>query len=129
MQRNTRQKSAVRATLSQSGRPLTPTEILGGAQGAVPGLGIATVYRVLKALLEEGEAATVELPGQSARYEMAHRGHHHHFQCRLCERVFQVNGCPGDLARLAPAGFELDGHEVVLYGRCANCLAPAQGSA
>ncbi len=122
MQRNTRQKSAVRAVLTSSHRPLTPQEILEGAQGDVPGLGIATVYRVLKGLLEEGEASAVELPGQAARYEMAHLGHHHHFQCRACDKVFEVSGCPGDLSRLAPAGFQMDGHEVVLYGRCASCV-------
>lgn len=122
MQRNTRQKSAVKAVLDAADRPLTPQEILGGAQLDVPGLGIATVYRVLRGLLEEGEASAVELPGQAPRYEMAHRGHHHHFQCRACDKVFEVSGCPGDLSRLAPAGFQLDGHEVVLYGRCATCV-------
>lgn len=123
MQRNTRQKGAVKAALTHADRPLTPQEILEGAQLAVPGLGIATVYRVLKGLLEEGEATVVSLPGQAPRYEMAHLGHHHHFQCRACDKVFEVSGCPGDLTRLAPAGFELEGHEVVLYGRCSTCVA------
>jgi Fur family transcriptional regulator, ferric uptake regulator len=30
-------------------------------------------------------------------------------------------GCPGDLRRLAPRGFRVEGHEVTLYGRCSDC--------
>ncbi len=123
MERNTRQKAAVRAALVVAGRPLTPIEILEAAQADAPGLGIATVYRVLKTMIAEGTAATVELPGSVPRYEAAHLGHHHHFQCRRCEKVFEVQGCPGDLGRLAPTGFVTEGHEVVLYGRCATCVA------
>lgn len=123
MERNTRQKRAVREALSVANRPLTPLEILEAAQVEVPSLGIATVYRVLKTLCAEGAVVLVELPGGVGRYEMAHLGHHHHFHCRTCERVFEVEGCPENLTRLAPPGFEMDGHEVVLYGRCRTCAA------
>ena len=84
-------------------------------------MGIATVYRNLKLLVEEGSVQVVELPGDSPRYESKHLGHHHQFQCRACERVFDVHGCPGDLARLAPAGFRVEAHELTLYGQCADC--------
>lgn len=123
MERNTRQKRAVREALRVASRPLTPPEILTAAQTEVPSLGIATVYRVLRTLLGEGAVVLVELPGGVARYEMSHLGHHHHFHCRSCERVFEVEGCPENLLRLAPPGFVTDGHEVVLYGRCRSCVA------
>ena len=77
----------------------------------------------LKALVEEGAAVAVELPGEPARYERAAAGHHHHFRCRACARVFEVPGCARGIPALAPAGFEVDGHELVLYGRCAPCAA------
>ena len=88
-----------------------------------PGIGLATVYRSLKALIEAGDVAVVTLPGDTPRYELAHLHHHHHFHCRACGGVFEVEGCPGDLAALAPSGFAVDGHEVVLYGRCARCAS------
>lgn len=128
MERNTRQKAAVRSALVVARRPLTPQEVLEAAQRDVPGLGIATVYRTLKSMLGDGSAVAVDLPGSVTRYEMAHHGHHHHFHCKACERVFEVEGCPPDLGRFAPPGFVLDGHEVVLYGRCATC-ALAGGAA
>lgn len=93
------------------------------AAAGVPGIGLATVYRALKSLISGGEVVTVELPGDTPRYELAHTHHHHHFHCRTCGGVFEVPGCPGDLSALAPSGFAVDGHEVVLYGRCEGCLS------
>lgn len=76
-------------------------------------------------MVEDGSVALVRLPGDSARYELADLDHHHHFRCRACERVFEVDGCPGDLAGLAPKGFQVDAHDVVLFGRCAACVGAA----
>lgn len=101
---------------------MTPNEVLEKAARLVPGLGIATVYRCLRDLAQEGEVVTVEIPGMPPRYEMAHHGHHHHFQCRSCDRLFDIPGCPSDLANLAPPGFELDDHSVTLFGRCQTCV-------
>ena len=124
MERNTRQRSAIRDAIAQAHRPLLPQEVLAAAQSQVPGLGIATVYRNLKALVDEGELQAVTLPGENPRFELVGHGHHHHFQCRDCGRVFDVHACPGDLQRLAPAGFTVDGHDLTLYGRCRDCTAP-----
>lgn len=129
MNRKTKQHEAIRRTIAEAGRPLSSTEILEGAQREVPGLGLATVYRALKRLVEEGLAATVALPGEPPRYESgaAASTHHHHFHCQGCGRVYDVAGCPGDMARITPPGFELNGHELVLYGRCADCSAVPTG--
>lgn len=121
MERNTRQRSAIRDAIATAERPLLPQEVLDAAQQASPGLGLATVYRNLKALLEEGEVCAVNLPGENPRYEIAGGHHHHHFQCRQCQRVFDVHACPGDLGRLAPPGFKVEAHEITLYGQCSDC--------
>lgn len=127
IQRKTRQRSAIREVIAEVDRPLGPAEILAEAKGRVPGIGIATVYRNVKALLEEGWLREVELPGEPSRYEVAGKDHHHHFRCRGCDRVFDIHGCPGNLAAMTPQGFEVEAHEIVLYGRCDGCtgdLAP-----
>jgi Fur family ferric uptake transcriptional regulator len=125
MERNTRQRSAIRDAIAQAGRPLLPQEVLDAAQAGAPGLSIATVYRNLRMLVDEGALRQVMLPGENARYELADIGHHHHFQCTQCQRVFEVDACPGDLASLAPAGFIVEDHDLTLYGRCSDC-APQQ---
>ena len=121
MQRNTQQRSAIREALQLAGRPLSPQEILEAAQAEVPGLGIATVYRNVRALVEEGWLQTVDLPGAASRYEVADKEHHHHFHCRCCDGVFDIEDCPGTLKDLAPRGFQLESHEIILYGLCATC--------
>ncbi len=121
MQRKTNQRDAIRGVLERAGRPLSPQEVLEQAREAVPGLGLATVYRALKALTESGWLHAVELPGAAARYERAGKQHHHHFHCRGCDRVYDVDACPGALNRLSPRGFQLESHEIVLYGRCERC--------
>jgi Fur family ferric uptake transcriptional regulator len=123
MERSTRQRAAIVSAIERERRPLSPFEILAGAQSDVPGLGTATVYRTLKALVAEGVVVSVELPGEAPRYEAAGAKHHHHFRCRACDRVFEVPGCAKGIRALVPRGFELDGHELVLYGRCRRCAA------
>jgi Fur family ferric uptake transcriptional regulator len=121
MERNTRQRTAIRQAIAEAARPLLPQEILQAAEVAAPGLSLATVYRNLRTLVEEGELLAVTLPGEVPRYEIAGAGHHHHFQCESCQRVFEVHACPGNLAGLAPKGFVVERHELTLYGRCSDC--------
>ena len=123
MERNTRQREAVRRALADKRSPMSAAEIHRAAARRVAGIGLATVYRTLKSLLEAKEIVSVVLPGDTPRYELAALGHHHHFHCRSCGRVFEIEGCPKDLGRLAPRGFAVDGHELVLYGRCTGCAA------
>lgn len=125
MERNTRQRSALRDAISQAGRPLLPQEVLAAAQTEVPAMSLGTVYRNLKVMVEEGELQAVNLPGENPRFEIALQQHHHHFQCNQCQRVFDVHACPGDLSRMAPPGFTVEDHDLTLYGRCKDCLAPA----
>lgn len=122
MERATRQRDAIHSALAEAGRPLTPQEIHTFAQQRAPALGIATVYRTINAMLQTGDLISVLLPGESARYELAGHEHHHHFRCKACDRVFEVDGCPGDMQRLAPQGFRVESHDLTLYGRCRDCL-------
>lgn len=119
--RNTRQKTAIRDAFEEAGRPLSTGEVLDLAQSKVDGLGIATVYRNVKSLVDEGWLATVELPGETPRYEVAGKDHHHHFQCESCGRVFELHGCLPGLDKLAETGFSVKRHELVLYGSCPEC--------
>lgn len=121
MERNTRQRAAIREVISLSGRPLLPQEVLQAAQTRAPGLSLATVYRNLNALVQEGELTAVSLPGESPRFEAAAQRHHHHFKCERCQRVFDVQACPGDLSHLLPSGFQVLRHDLTLYGRCSEC--------
>lgn len=119
--RKTKQRDALRDIFERTDRPLSIDELLAAASKHVDGLGVATVYRTVNALLESGWIDAVEIAGEPTRYERADRGHHHHFRCERCERVFDVAGCLENLRKLAPPKFRVREHAVTLYGLCASC--------
>jgi Fur family ferric uptake transcriptional regulator len=121
MVRVTQQGSAIRHVLKKIGRPLSPREIFDTAQREVSGLGIATVYRNLKALQKEGLVNTVELPGQPPRWELTADRHHHHFLCTSCDKLYEINACPENLQHLLPEGYTLEEHDILLRGLCSEC--------
>ncbi|WP_391484906.1 Fur family transcriptional regulator [Allofranklinella schreckenbergeri] len=129
-ERSTRQRAAIRAAMAAEGRPLSPPEILQAAQKIVPRLGIATVYRNIKTMVEAGELSLVPLPGDRLYYELSCKGHehHHHFCCESCGKVFDVGGCHETFAALLPQGFVLKAHELTLYGTCDHCANTADAT-
>jgi len=126
MKRNTSQRRAIRRALAESGRPLGALEVLEASRPFAPGLGIATVYRNIKALVAGGAVSIVELPGEPPRYEASGKGHHHHFRCEDCSKVYELGGCLGGLKGLLPRGFQMTGHELTLHGRCSACSTCAR---
>jgi Fur family ferric uptake transcriptional regulator len=91
-------------------------------------VGIASVYRVLDLLVSLGLVQRLDLGGGTARYEPAMPGgeHHHHAVCTDCGEVLPFEDAALERALEAAAGrakLEVDGHDVVLWGRCAACRA------
>jgi len=119
--RRTIQRSAIIEVIYDATGPLRLEEILELASRKVPTLGIATVYRHLKRLQDAGEVRAVELDINDVRYEPTGQDHHHHFLCRACGDAFNIHECPKGIAKLALPGFEVDEHQVTLYGRCSDC--------
>jgi Fur family ferric uptake transcriptional regulator len=117
----TRQKLALGAVFERAKRPLTASDICKEARKKIPSLGIATVYRAIKQLLMDGQVRAVEIPGAAPHYETAARHHHHFFFCHECKRLFELIGCVRGIRGLAPSGFQVHQHEIVLYGACASC--------
>ncbi len=121
MSYSTRQREIILGIFRQSEQPLTAQALHERASLASAGIGLATVYRALKTFIEQGLIAQVEIPGASPCYELTDRGHHHHFICQQCRQVFDLPGCVRDIETLVPQDFQVERHEIVLYGRCALC--------
>lgn len=119
---NTKQKAAIREAFTHAARPLSPEEALRGARRHHATLGMATVYRNIQALVEEGWLQPVEVPGDSTRYEVAGKAHHHHFQCNDCGKLYDLDGCVETKKPKLPRGFRASGHEFYVYGTCAACV-------
>lgn len=117
----TRQRDAIWDVIDASERPLTAQAICDQASKAVESLGMATVYRTLKQLVEEGQVRHIELAGAQPHYESTARHHHHFFLCEQCRQIFDVMGCLRGIPSLLPAGCRMKRHEIVIYGDCAAC--------
>ena len=124
-QRQTRQRDAIFQVIEETSGPLAVEEIHQRAKKRLPQLGIATVYRALKLMLESRQVQQVNMPSGETRYESAHLGHHDHFQCRLCLKVFDLDICPLKLktGTKLHGGFLVEGHELTISGLCATCAA------
>jgi len=129
MKRDTQQRDAIRKALLSAGRPLSVNEVFELAKNEVAGLGIATVYRNLKALQTEEWIVQVDLPGQPSRWEVSPQAHHHHFLCRTCDKLFEIHDCPEGLIRLLPEGYTLEEHDILLRGQCDTCTGNTNADA
>lgn len=121
MKRRTTQRAAIEQVFCQQDRPLGVEEILENGRQTVESLNLATVYRNVKLLLENGWLRQVYHPTLGTLYERTGKGHHHHFQCRICNRVFDLPGCPLNGQNIAPEGFVVEDHECFLFGVCPEC--------
>ncbi len=93
-------------------------------------VGQTTVYRTIRLLCKAGLAREVLLDNGSSRYESnLNRKHHDHLMCLQCGKIIEfVNN---DIERIQheianEAGFELQGHNMILFGRCPTCRANEQ---
>lgn len=108
-------------------RPLTVDEILDRS----PQVRQSSVYRNLAVFEESGLVHRVAGHDEFTRYELAEEitGHHHHFACRDCGRVADVELPPDveealdrTLAELATrAGISVEAHRLDLVGLCRDC--------
>ena len=123
MKRTTRQGDAILKFVRSTGRPLTPAEIHAGARKPLPTLGLATTYRHIRNLAEQGLVVGVDYPDQPTRYEWADGRDKTHFSCRGCEKLFALDLPQADdlLDLDLPPGYHAQGSEIILYGLCPDC--------
>jgi len=90
-----------------------------------PSIGQATVYRVLKLIVDAGLAREVNFGDGMMRYEHSYNHpHHDHLVCQGCGKYVEImDPVIEELQkRLAIShGFELTDHKMYLYGICNSC--------
>ena len=118
--RVTAPRRAVIAAIGALEGPFTIEELT----AAAPGVGRATVFRTVKLLQEAELVCRMVLEDGGVRYEASAGGHHHHLICSVCGGVTEFSDPALDLLIQENAnlnGFQLAGHSLELYGRCAEC--------
>ncbi|MDB5043663.1 MAG: ferric uptake regulator, Fur family [Candidatus Eremiobacteraeota bacterium] len=119
--RDTRQRRAIRLAFEEAERPLSTEQLHAVASRESRGLGLATVYRSIKSLVDEGWLEVIDIPGHGAFYERAGKEHHHHFACENCSEVTDLDGCSSEVRVRLPRGYRARGHDVTIFGTCSRC--------
>ena len=125
-ERDTRQRLLIADALEASGRHLSAQELYEQLRRRHRGIGRATVFRTLEALVTAGVARRLEQGGNAHLFVACAPSHHHHLACTRCGRVEEIDeGYVRPVAdRLAAdLGFRIDDARLDFYGLCAACAA------
>ena len=123
--RRTRQRAAVDEVLDASEDFLTAQELHGVLKEKGHGVGLATVYRTLQGLADDGAVDVLRMGGGEAAYRRCSaETHHHHLVCRSCGAAIEVAGPAVErwTQRVADEYGYIDvAHTVEIFGTCPRC--------
>ena len=120
----TRQRLLIADALESTGRQVTAQELFDRIRHRERGIGRATVFRTLEALVAAGVARRLEREGHVYGYVACRPEHHHHLACERCGRVEEIDEAyirPVAERVAADRGFTIDDARLDFYGLCAEC--------
>jgi len=125
MQKLTAQRQAILDMINRSDKHWEADDVAYALKEEGVQIGIATVYRGLAALAEQGLIESIQLADKK-RYERANKAHHDHLICTDCGAIEEF--CEPKIEFLqdkvaAERGFKIEGHQLLLFGLCKTCKA------
>ncbi len=128
-QRVTKQRLAVSAALDDLADFVSTQELHRILQDRDTAVSLATTYRILQSLADDGLVDVLRnADGEAVYRRCAVTGHHHHLLCRSCGKAVEVEAPAVEAwaARIAQEhGFTQVEHTVEIYGLCPACTASA----
>lgn len=124
--RPTRQRTAIEGDLERVGEFRSAQEIHASLHDSGDRIGLATVYRTLQAMVDEGTVDTLRTDDGEQVFRRCSTHHHHHLVCRDCGATIEVEGPMVERWAEkvgAEHGFTDIGHTLELFGRCADCAS------
>lgn len=123
--RTTKQRLAIRALFDDESFFLTAQQVHDQLRERGDQVGLATVYRNLQTMTEDGELDAIRTEDGEMTYRRCSSAHHHHLVCRKCGKAVEIGPekILEDWARdiAAEYGFSETGHELELFGICSKC--------
>ena len=121
----TQQREEIAQIFLGSERHLSAEDLYQQIREIYPGVGLSTVYRTLKLLVEAGLASQRQLGERITRFEPVAGGEHHdHFICINCGAIIEFeNQDLEDLQEEVAKNhkFTILRHNLELYGYCQKC--------
>ena len=127
VRRNTKQREAVRDALARQESFVSAQQLHDSLRDDNNRVGLATVYRQLATLVEDGEADILQsVEGESLYRSCDTTDHHHHLICNICGRVEEVEApeVVQWVARVtSDTGFKPATHVANVFGVCSDAAA------
>jgi Fe2+ or Zn2+ uptake regulation protein len=118
------QQDAVRAAIVDRSDHPTAEQVHETARCDCPKISLATVYRNLDKLVDEGVVEKFSVPDEPDHYDPA-QGEHYHVRCRCCGKIYDVEA---KLARRLTklihkqTGVETQSIQLLADGVCQKCI-------
>lgn len=112
-------RTICRVFASAENAHLSADDVFRQARAQLPELSRATVYNALGELTEAGLLGLLE--GRGPRRYDANVAPHHHFRCRRCNVLHDVEPGGVDDLELDEHGFRIESAHVLLEGVCPRC--------
>ncbi len=126
--RKTAQKAAVLEALRKSPNFVSAQKLHTLLEQQGEHIGLATVYRQLNALTEDGKTDSIHLNGQQvyrlcAEDSADQHHHHHHMVCENCGKTIEIE--PNEFSWIQKVAqdnnFKISSHVLEVFGLCADC--------
>lgn len=121
--RNTAQKQVILDTLKSLGSHKSATAVYSELQKTHPEIGRATVFRVLRAMAEDGVLLRIPVSDGEDRFDVTGFPHNHAV-CRLCGAVDDVwldEAMSIDEHITSASGFTIESERIEFIGLCKSC--------
>ncbi|TDE01326.1 Fur family transcriptional regulator [Jiangella asiatica] len=123
--RRTRQRAAVDEVLDDTTDFISAQDLHAALRARGAGVGLATVYRTLQTLADDGKVDVLRSDGGEAVYRRCVREeHHHHLVCRSCGATVEIAGPTVERWASSVAekhGFVDVSHTLEIFGTCPRC--------
>ena len=122
----TKQRELILKFLYENEGHFTPEDIYMLIKKSYPdvNIGIATVYRTLTLLENEGIASSISFGAQGKKYEFGMRKHHDHLICTGCGEIIEfydetIEERQEEIAK--KFNFKMQDHTMKIIGLCEKC--------
>ncbi len=130
MRKHSKQRDCIQTFLAGRTDHPTAETVYIGIRDELPHISLATVYRNLALLSESGEIQKISTGNGPDRFD-GNAAPHNHFLCSCCGDVIDLDmdsiSYVDDVAGKTFSG-EVQGHKILFYGLCPNCLVSSKVS-
>lgn len=123
MLKNTKTRECIKKLLEVSNSPLSAYDIFNSLKDQ--GVTLSSIYRTLDTFYRNNIVSKEITTDGVSLYSILKEEHSHFLECKNCHSVIELNYCPYHKVNAqikAKHHFEVDEHNVVIYGLCAQCV-------